>query len=247
MILLAEIGEVQRFSNAKALFSYAGLMPWVRLSELSTDLSTFLAQRTAIFSRYEHVWGHWTLGDDKVQIECLETRPEPGEGLSSYVIGDTGSWHSLRKSPPSPTSLMVTEGNARRVWMSMEYGVALSRIETAIERIRASEFAQRHRKLIVELKFLKASGRSLLGPNADQDSVLFNIWWIVDDHIKYDVFANFEETMRELDARPHWGKFHRLPDIAYMERAYPSWAAFDSVRSRFDPRGAFSIFPEHWA
>ena len=32
MILLSEIGEVQRFSNAKALFSYAGLVPWVRES-----------------------------------------------------------------------------------------------------------------------------------------------------------------------------------------------------------------------
>ena len=32
MILLAEIGEVQRFSTAKALFSYAGLVPWVRES-----------------------------------------------------------------------------------------------------------------------------------------------------------------------------------------------------------------------
>jgi predicted dehydrogenase/FAD/FMN-containing dehydrogenase len=222
-------------------------MTWVRLSEQSMGLSTFLAQRTAILSRYEYVWGHWTLGDDKMQIECLETRPAQEEGLHPYVIGDTGSWQSLRKSPPPPTSLMVTEGNARRVWMSMQYGVALSRIETAIERIRASEFAQKHRKLIVELKFLKASSRSLLGPNADEDSVLFNIWWIVDDHLKYEVFTNFEDTMRELDARPHWGKFHRLPEIAYMKRAYPSWAAFDSVRSRFDPRGIFSIFPEHWA
>ena len=32
MILLAEIGEVQRFPTAKALFSYAGLVPWVRES-----------------------------------------------------------------------------------------------------------------------------------------------------------------------------------------------------------------------
>lgn len=222
-------------------------MPWVRLSEHSVDLSTFLAQRTAILSHYEHVWGHWTLGDDMMRIEGLEARPAQGEGLHPYVLGDTGSWHALRKSPPPPTSLMVTEGNARRVWMSMQYGVALSRIETAIERIRASEFAQKHRKLIVELKFLKASNRSLLGPNADQDSVLFNIWWIVDDHLKYEVFRNFEDTLRELGARPHWGKFHRLPDVAYMKRAYPAWATFDAVRSRFDPRGIFSIFPEHRA
>jgi transposase len=32
MIILSEIGEVQRFANAKALFSYAGLVPWVRES-----------------------------------------------------------------------------------------------------------------------------------------------------------------------------------------------------------------------
>lgn len=32
MILLAEIGEIRRFGTAKALFSYAGLVPWVRES-----------------------------------------------------------------------------------------------------------------------------------------------------------------------------------------------------------------------
>jgi transposase len=32
MIILAEIGEIARFANAKALFSYAGLVPWVRES-----------------------------------------------------------------------------------------------------------------------------------------------------------------------------------------------------------------------
>jgi transposase len=32
MIILAEIGEIRRFSSTKALFSYAGLVPWVRES-----------------------------------------------------------------------------------------------------------------------------------------------------------------------------------------------------------------------
>lgn len=32
MILLAEIGEIRRFGTAKVLFSYAGLVPWVRES-----------------------------------------------------------------------------------------------------------------------------------------------------------------------------------------------------------------------
>jgi len=222
-------------------------MRWVRLAELSMGLAAFLAQRTAILARYEYVWGHWTLGDDMMRIEGLEVRPGPDEGFHPYVAGDTGAWQSLRKSPPPPASLLATEGNPRRVWMSVQYGVAQSLIETAIERIRASQFARQRRNLIIELKFLKASNRSLLGPNAGQDSVLFNIWWIVDDHLKHEVFRGFEDVMRELDARPHWGKFHRLPDIAYMKRAYPSWAAFDAVRARCDPRGMFSIFPEHWA
>jgi predicted dehydrogenase/FAD/FMN-containing dehydrogenase len=221
-------------------------MPWVRLSELSMDLPAFLAQRNEIMSRYAHVWGHWTLGDDRMRIEGLESRPEPKEGLHPYVLGDTGSWHALRKTPPPNSSLTVTQGNGHRVWMSMQYGVALSQIETAIACIRASEFAKKHRQLIVELKFLKASNRSLLAPNAGQDSVLFNIWWLVDERLKHEIFRDFEDTMRALDARPHWGKFHRLPEIATMMRAYPSWPAFEAVRSRFDPQGIFSIFPDHW-
>lgn len=32
LILLSEIGEVQRFATVKALYSYAGLVPWVRQS-----------------------------------------------------------------------------------------------------------------------------------------------------------------------------------------------------------------------
>lgn len=32
MVILSEIGEVERFSSPKALFSYAGLVPWVRES-----------------------------------------------------------------------------------------------------------------------------------------------------------------------------------------------------------------------
>ena len=49
--------------------------------------------------------------------------------------------------------------------------------------------------------------------------------------------------MRELHGRPHWGKFHQLPDLDYMKRAFPLWGQFEVVRSRFDTGGTFSIFP----
>jgi FAD/FMN-containing dehydrogenase len=220
-------------------------LPWVRLVELPMDLPTFIAQVPAILPRYEHVWGHWSLGEDKVQLECLETRALPETGWHPYVSGDTGSWVALRKSPPPASALTVTSGNARQVWVSMQYGVALTRLQTALAHIRESEFARNNAGRVVEIKFLKVSDRTLLGPNFAQDSVLFNIWWMVDEDIKYDVFAGFESIMRELDAKPHWGKLHRLPDLEYMKRAYSSWEEFEAVRSRLDPAGLFSIFPEH--
>jgi L-gulono-1,4-lactone dehydrogenase len=220
-------------------------LPWVRLVELPMDLPAFIAQASAILPRYEHVWGHWILGEDKVQLECLETRALPENGWHPYVSGDTGSWVALRKSPPPASALMVTRGNPRQVWMSMQYGVALTRLQTVVAHIRESEFARSNAGRVVEIKFLKGSDRTLLGPNFAQDSVLFNIWWTVDEDIKYDVFAGFESTMRELHAKPHWGKLHRLPDLEYMKRAYSSWKEFEAVRSRMDPTGLFSIFPEH--
>jgi hypothetical protein len=61
--------------------------------------------------------------------------------------------------------------------------------------------------------------------------------------MRYDVFSSFESTMRELRARPHWGKFHRLPGPGYLKEAYSLWGEFEEVRSRFDPSGTFSIFP----
>jgi hypothetical protein len=108
--------------------------PWVRHSEHRMDLSTFLARRNAIFSQYEHVWGHWILGEDKIQIECLETRLEPANGFCPYVMGDNGSWHSLRKRlPDGSVTATVANGKTRQVWMSIQYGVALPQIEMAIQ------------------------------------------------------------------------------------------------------------------
>jgi hypothetical protein len=72
--------------------------------------------------------------------------------------------------------------------------------------------------------------QSYLGPNADGDAVLFNLWWLVDDDVRYTVFDSFE-TVRNLHARPHWGKFHRSPDIDDMQTVYPRWAEFQNVRA----------------
>jgi L-gulono-1,4-lactone dehydrogenase len=126
--------------------------------------------------------------------------------------------------------------------MSMQYALPTSQIEIAIDRIRDSTFASQNKGRIVEMKFLKGQDLSYLGPNCDGDAVGFNLWWLVDEPTKLTVFDSFEETMKGMKARPHWGKFHTPPSVDYMQAAYPRWAEFEAVRKRHDPTGMFSIF-----
>jgi L-gulonolactone oxidase len=72
--------------------------------------------------------------------------------------------------------------------------------------------------------------------------VLFNLWWCVGQDVGLAVFDTFEQSMKSIKARPHWGKLHRAPDIEYMKSAYPRWSDFEAVRARFDPGRTFSIF-----
>jgi L-gulonolactone oxidase len=240
--------------------------PWVRFSQESMDLSTLRARLPSILSKYEHVWVHWTLGEDRVMAELLETSPSRGKGFHPYNgvwrpsnrvivqmfnrIGiSTSSLLQLRdrylgfvKSAKGGLSGLKQDADRGKVFMSMQYALPTSQIEIAIDRIRNSNFASQNPGRIVEMKFLRGQDLSYLGPNCDGDAVGFNLWWLVDEPTKLTVFDSFEKTMKSMNARPHWGKFHTPPSIEYMQAAYPRWAEFESVRARLDPTGTFSIF-----
>jgi len=243
-------------------------LPWVRFSELTMNLETFPARLPAILSQYEHVWAHWTLGEDTVRVECLEARKEKTDGFHRYnaiwrpasrvlvqllnrcgistssllQLRDRFYWFMKSARRRGASSSLKPDGVHGKVFMSMQYGVPASQMEMAVDRIRNSNFAAQNRGRVVEFKFLKGKDLSYLGPNCDGDAVLFNLWWLVDEPNKLDVFDSFEETMQSIHARPHWGKFHRPPSREYMQATYPRWAEFEAVRSRFDPGGMFSIF-----
>ena len=117
----------------------------------------------------------------------------------------------------------------------MQYSMALSEASLAIERLRASDFVKRYPGSVMEMKFLKASDQSYLGPNSNRDAILFNTYWFVNDAIKLTVFDPFEEVMMSLGARPHWGKLHKRKDGEYLRSVYPGWDKFEAVRARFDP------------
>jgi FAD/FMN-containing dehydrogenase len=236
-------------------------MPWVRHHVLQMDLPDFLREWRGILDRYEHVWVHWPLGTNEVKIDCLETRPARAPEFHPYINGDNGDWasHSWLKTmlrpagqttraaitrfrhhniPPDSTAPASTP-NAR---VSMQYGVALDRLPTVIGLLQRSNFAARHKGKIMELKFLKGTEQSFLGPNADGDAVLFNAWWEVPRADANLALLDFETMMRQLHARPHWGKQHRAPDAAYMQRTYPAWERFEAIRERYDSHGMFALY-----
>jgi FAD/FMN-containing dehydrogenase len=241
-------------------------IPWVKFSELHMGLMDFIAQAPSILTKYEHVWAHWTLGDDQVRVECLEARGEQENGFHRYnaiwrpsarlavrllnrfgistsqllQIRDRYQWAVRPRKYRAATA--NSEGNLGNVFMSMQYGLPMSQLEDAVRTIQTSGFANLNPRRVVELKFLKGNNLTFLGPNADSDAVLFNLWWLVNERSKLTVFDSFEESMRKLHAKPHWGKFHRAPDIQYMQVAYPHWGEFETIRSRYDPNEIFSIF-----
>jgi predicted dehydrogenase/FAD/FMN-containing dehydrogenase len=232
--------------------------PWVRFDELSMSLDEFLARTPELLQRYEHLWGHWTFGEDIVLLKGLETRAEPEKGFRSYVAGDAPFWgdeswksagvsrakSALRRIVNVHPALARTirrpiGSKPQQVYMTMQYGVAASRAPIAIEQLRGSDFVRSNPGRVMEIKFLRGSEQSYLGPNAGYDAVLFNAWWMVDQAIKLSVFDPFENVMQRLGARAHWGKLHKRQDIGYLRAVYPGWDSFEAVRGRFDPNQMF--------
>jgi L-gulonolactone oxidase len=235
-------------------------MPWARFEEISMTVDDFLVRMPNLAERYEHIWGHWSFGADAVVLKCLETSLEPQKEFRPYVAGDGPYWggHSLkstrvrrakaalRRIAASHPAIMVKSARSARpqeVGVTIQYAVPASQAPLAIERLRASDFAKSNPARVMEMKFLKASEQSYLGPNSGHEAVLFNAYWFVDEAIKLSVFDCFEDVMMSLGGRPHWGKLHRRHDVEYLRSVYPDWDKFETVRAKFDPNQIFD--PPH--
>jgi L-gulono-1,4-lactone dehydrogenase len=233
-------------------------MPWVRFEELSMTIDDFVARMPRLAEQYEHMWAHWSLGADIVVLKCLETSAEPRKGFRPYVAENGPYWgdQHLRSTgvrrvkaalrrianlhPALERAAKSVKGERpQQVGVTMQYAVSASRIALAIERLRTSDFAKLNPGRIVEMKFLKASDQSFLGPNSGHDTVLFNTYWLVDRANRLTVFDLFEEVMMSLGGRPHWGKLHKRQDIEYLRSVYPEWERFETVRAEFDPDRMF--------
>lgn len=210
-------------------------MPWVRNVQFDTSLDEFLNFRSALFVRYEHIWIHWILGGERLIIQCLETRPTKEDGFVPYASDERANWVMAYHATP-------TYSANEDIMLSMQYGLHLDLMSEAMRLINRSAFGLKNKGREIEIKFLKKDSGSFLGPNTSRDMALFNTWWPTHRNSYETIFVDLEQCMRDLNARPHWGKFHRPSSAEYMYKTYPEWENFDKIRRELDPIGMFDIF-----
>lgn len=210
-------------------------MRWVRNVRIDLSLDDFEALRPALFARCEHLWVHWLLGSERLIVQGLESRETAAEGFVPYVSGESPAWLTQYHHAPLPPP---RDG----LMLSQQYAVPLQQLADTLRRVNALPFAAQHAGREIELKFLRHSEASLLGPNADGDVVLFNSYWPVERAHAGGLFDAYEDLMQSLRARPHWGKHHRPVSVDSLARCHPQWPAFDAVRRALDPGGLFTVF-----
>ena len=118
-----------------------------------------------------------------------------------------------------------------------EYAVPVSHSGEALRRTRAliEELGVRV-NFITELRFVRGD-EGWLSPASGRDSCQLGAYMAQAEGIER-YFRGFEERMRELGGRPHWGKeFHATPDE--LREMYPQLNAFVAAVREHDPDGVF--------
>jgi FAD-linked oxidoreductase len=135
-------------------------------------------------------------------------------------------------------SFRVFASERRIKFTEMEYGIPRERAREAVERVL--EIASRPEMQCVwpiEVRFVKGDD-SLLSPSHERDSCYIAVHQ--DRKLDWPVyFREVEAVLSAMDGRPHWGKRHEQTAKTLAPR-YPGWEAFQKVRKRLDPDGAFA-------
>ena len=222
-------------------------MPFVQHFAREMSLDAFLADWSDVVRCCTHVWVRWPLCGTIVRVNGLHSSSVRRIGAVPYVLDRGPDWagdgrrsaldNRLRRLA---RSLRPRRGSVSAVTLSMQYGLPIELLPACLAQLCSSSFGRRHAGRELEIKFLRGSDASLLGPNVSGDTALFNLYWRVERTEIATIFAGFETLMRGLDARPHWGKLHTIPTPTAIARMFPDWQRFEQARSMLDPNGIFS-------
>jgi L-gulonolactone oxidase len=126
----------------------------------------------------------------------------------------------------------------RRIrFTEMEYGIPRRHAREAVERVL--EHAGRPELQVawpIEVRFV-APDDNLLSASFEQETCYIAVHQ--DRHLDWEpYFRGVEAIAAEYGGRPHWGKRH-FQTAETLAPRYPGWEAFQGVRRRLDPGGAF--------
>ncbi len=120
-------------------------------------------------------------------------------------------------------------------------------VEWAFDLKVARELLQEYKRMInsskhrinflQEIRFSKADEYAL-SPSFGRDSIWLGAY-NADNYGWDDLKTDFESFARGYKGRPHWGKEFTL-DADYLQKAYPHFDRFNTLRRQLDPQGKFA-------
>jgi len=172
----------------------------------------------AIALSTDHCWIHWKLPKGKSDVSfaaAVILEQESGDSANSFSDQSPYSARSWYPDGPLMQSLWkesrMCRGGERKY--TAQWSFPLSSLDVVIERM--SGLGDKFDSRIVELKFLRASGKTYQAPNSVRDSssveqiVALNIWADSNDD---KILRIIEQTLVEIpNAMPHRGKWHTRP------------------------------------
>lgn len=135
-------------------------------------------------------------------------------------------------------SYKVFASERRIRFTEMEYAVPREHAREAFERVlRVAERPELAVGYPIEVRFVAADD-SYLSPSYERDTCYIAVHQ--DRKMEWEpYFRAVEDVLRELGARPHWGKRH-FRTAEELRELYPRWDDFQAARRRLDPGGVFT-------
>jgi xylitol oxidase len=145
--------------------------------------------------------------------------------------GTPGPWHT--RLPHFRMEFTPSSGEELQSEWHLPRSAALAAIE-AVSGLRDRVAAVLQ---VCEIRTI-AADELWLSPNHERDSLALHFTWIADTGAVLPVVADLEKALTPLGARPHWGKIFTAAPYE-LRAAYPRFADFAALTTRFDPKGAF--------
>lgn len=212
----------------------------------TVNAETFLSVQNELWENFDYVWCKWAIGSDNLHIVHGKPRTAQGQGIPFISRGmEQPYWHGFLPDPTSAASaapVPLFERGAQVRSMSSQYAFSGMQLQELMGRIRGSRFFDDNPGRVLEFKYLRGEGKSMLGPNVDERTIAINLAWAeIERRDRATVFASFEQFAHQFHARPHWGKYHDIRHESYFAQAFPEWNRFTELREQLDPAGIFKI------